>query len=108
MEKHLEEIGSILINFKNEHKMGNLLNISGSVKYNHHTSLNITSNSVEFEKKTIGEVKGLGYSLNESIRQYLEDNEVKECIKIATVTDTEFGAYFNGFEVSYKLRHVAK
>ena len=108
MEKHLEKIGQMLIDFKNENKMGNQLNINGNVRNNVYQSLNITSNSVEFEKKTIGEVKSLGYSLNENIRKYLEENKVKEPIKIATITDSEFGAYFSGFEVSYKMKYRIK
>jgi uncharacterized HAD superfamily protein len=110
MEKHLEKIGQMLVDFKNgsEINYGTQISISGNVKYNVHQSLNITSNSKEFEKKTIGEVKSLGYSLNESIRQYLEDNQVKERIKIATITDREFGVYFSGFEVSYKMKHITK
>ena len=108
MEKHLEKIGQMLIDFKNRSKMGFDLNISGNVKYNVHQSLKITSNSKEFEKKTIGEIKNLGYSLNEIIRQYLEENKVLEPIKITTITDRLFGTYFEGFEVSYKMKHVIK
>jgi hypothetical protein len=107
-EEHLEAIGQMLIDFKNEHKMGNQINISGYVKDNHYKSLSISSDSVAFDNKTIKEVKDLGYSLNEKIRKYLEDNKIKEFVKISTRKDLEFGTFFNGFVVSYEVTHTTK
>lgn len=106
MKEHLVAIGQMLIDFKNEHKMGNELNISGTVRQDSSYYLNL--DSVNFNDKTVGEVKRLSLNLYQKIRNYLKENNIKEVIKISTRKDVEFNHFFNGFAVSYEVIHTTK